>query len=92
MQFFYWIILLIAIGVAAFAIQNSDAPPVTIRFLFWKLETSLIYTILASIGLGILIIIFFWIPRAIRSSFEWEKAPKEPPKTSPPPWRRRRLG
>ena len=92
MQFFYWIILLIAIGVAAFAIQNSDAPPVTIRFLFWKLETSLIYTILASIGLGILIIIFFWIPRAIRSSFEWKKAPKEPPKTSPPPWERRRLG
>jgi uncharacterized integral membrane protein len=92
MQFFYWIILLIAIGVAAFAIQNSNAPPVTIKFLFWKLETSLIYTILASIGLGILITIFFWIPRAIQSSFEWKKAPKEPPRKSPPTWRRTRLG
>ena len=46
MQFFYWIVLLIAIGIAVFAIQNSNAPLVTIKFIFWKLETSLVYTIL----------------------------------------------
>lgn len=73
MQVFYWIILLLVIGIAIFAIQNSDAPAVVIKLLFWKYETSLIYTILGSIGLGILIILFAWIPRAIRSSFRREK-------------------
>ena len=77
MQVFYWIILLLVIGIALFAIQNSDAPSVAIKFLFWKYETSLIYTILGSIGLGILIILFVWIPRAIRSSFRREKVNQE---------------
>ena len=90
MQFFYWIVLLIAIGIGVFAIQNSNAPFVTIKFIFWKLETSLVYTILASIGLGIIITLLFWIPRAIRSSFEWEKAPKEVPRTSYNPFKKRR--
>jgi uncharacterized integral membrane protein len=90
MQFFYWIVLLIAIGIAVFAIQNSNAPLVTIKFIFWKWETSLIYTLLGSIGLGILITLLFWIPRAIRSSFEWQKAPKEVPQTSHNPFKKRR--
>jgi len=90
MQFFYWIVLLIAIGIGVFAIQNSNAPFVTIKFIFWKLETSLVYTILASIGLGIIITLLFWIPRAIRSSFEWGKAPKEVPRTSYNPFKKRR--
>jgi uncharacterized integral membrane protein len=55
MQVFYWIVLLIVIGIAVFAIQNSNAPLVTIKLLLWKFETSLVYTILGSIGLGILI-------------------------------------
>ena len=89
MQFFYWIVLLIAVGIAVFAIENSSASPVTIKFFyFWEFKTSLVYTILGSIGLGILITLLFWIPRAIRSSFEWRKAPKEPPKKSPPLWKR----
>jgi len=67
MQVFYWIVLLIVIGIAVFAIQNSNAPVVTIKFLLWKFETSLVYTILGSIGLGILITLLFWIPRAIRA-------------------------
>jgi len=67
MQVFYWIVLLIVIGIALFAIQNSDAPLVTIKLLLWKFETSLVYTILGSIGLGILITLLFWIPRAIRA-------------------------
>ncbi len=69
MQFFYWIVLLIAVGLAVFAVQNSSAPPVTIRFIFWSLETSLVYTILASIGLGIVLTLLIWIPSSIRSAF-----------------------
>jgi len=68
MQFIYWIILLVVIGMAIFAVQNSNAPQVMIKFLLWKFETSLVYTILGSIVLGILITLLFWIPRAIRSS------------------------
>jgi len=68
MQIFYWIVLLIVIGIAVFAIQNSNALLVMIKLLLWKFETSLVYTILGSIGLGILITLLFWIPRAIRAS------------------------
>ncbi len=74
MQFFYWLMLLIVIAVAIFAIQNSAAPLITIKFLLWKIETSLIDTILVSIGLGILLILLFWIPRAVRSSWRARKA------------------
>jgi len=90
MQFFYWIVLLIAIGIAVFAIQNSNAPLVMIKFVFWKFETSLVYTILGSIGLGVIITLLFWIPRAIRSSFEWQKVPKGVPTTSHNPFKKRR--
>ncbi len=68
MQVFYWIVLLIVIGIAVFAIQNSNAPLVTIQLLLWKFETSLIYTILGSILLGILITLLCWISRTIRAS------------------------
>lgn len=79
MQFFYWLMLLIVIAVAIFAIQNSAAPLITIKFLIWKIETSLIYTILVSIGLGILLILLFWIPRSIRDSFRRRKLNREVP-------------
>lgn len=79
MQFFYWLMLLIVIAVAIFAIQNSAAPLITIKFLLWKIETSLIYTILVSIGLGILLILLFWIPRSIRDSFRRRKLNREVP-------------
>jgi len=81
MQVFYWIVLLIAVGLAIFAIQNSNAPQVMIKFLLWQFKTSLIYTILGSIALGILITLFFWIPRAIRASFQKKKLPQEIPPT-----------
>jgi uncharacterized integral membrane protein len=78
MQFFYWLIFLIVIALAVFSIENSDAPKVTIKlFLIWKFETSLVYTILGSVGLGILLSFLFWIPRAIRSSFSMRKLDKE---------------
>ena len=77
MQIFYWIVLLIVISIAVFAVQNSNAPLVTIKLLLWKFETSLIYTILGSIGLGILITLLFWIPRAIRASLRKKNVPQE---------------
>jgi len=77
MQIFYWIVLLIVIGIAVFAIQNSNAPLVTIKLLLWKFETSLIYTILGSIVLGILTTLLFWIPRAIRASFRKKNVDQE---------------
>jgi uncharacterized integral membrane protein len=77
MQVFYWIVLLIVIGIAVFAIQNSNAPLVTIKLLLWKFETSLVYTILGSIGLGIFITLLFWIPRAIRASIRRKNVHQE---------------
>lgn len=81
MQIFMWVVLVIAIGIAIFAVQNSDASAVTIKFLLWKFETSLIYTILGSIILGILITLLFWIPRAIRASFRKRDVHQEKPST-----------
>ncbi len=77
MQFFYWIVLLIVIGIAIFAIQNSSAPLVMMRFLIWRFETSLIYTLLGSVGMGILIALFFCIPRLIRSSIRMRELKKQ---------------
>jgi len=68
MQIFLWLGFLMLLGVAIFVVQNSTAPPVVMRFLFWNYETSLIYTILVSIGSGMLIILLLWIPRAIKAS------------------------
>jgi uncharacterized integral membrane protein len=73
MQVFYWIVLLIVVGIAVFAIQNSNVPLLTIKFLLWKFETSLVYTILGSVVLGILIALLFWIPRAIRAYMRRKK-------------------
>ena len=69
MQVFVWVAFVVAVGVAFFAIQNSSAPPVTLKFLIWKFETSLVYTVLGSIVLGILLTLLIWVPRAIRASF-----------------------
>jgi uncharacterized integral membrane protein len=77
MQIFTWVVFFIAISIAIFAVQNSNAPAVTIKFLLWKFETSLIYTILGSIVLGILITLLFWIPRAIRASLRRGKVPQD---------------
>jgi uncharacterized integral membrane protein len=68
MQIFFIIAFVLAIGVAIFAIQNSDADMVVMRFLIWEYRTSLVYTLLGAIGLGILLTILCWIPRAIKAS------------------------
>jgi len=77
MQFFLWLALLVVIGVAIFTIQNSTAPSVVMKFLFWNFETSLIYTILVSVGSGMLTILFLWIPRSIKASFREKNLKKE---------------
>jgi len=77
MQLFYWFVLLMAIGIAIFAIQNSSAPLVVMKFLAWKLETSLIYTILGSIGIGILMILSLWVPRGIKASIRLRESKKQ---------------
>ena len=73
MKISFWVAFLMIILIAIFAVQNSGASPVSIKFLLWKFETSLVYTILGSAGLGILLTLLFWIPREIRSSFRKSK-------------------
>ncbi len=53
---------------AFFVLQNSAAPPTGLKFLVWSFESSLIYTILGSIGMGILMALIFWIPRSVKAS------------------------
>ena len=77
MQFFYWLVLLMVIAIAIFTLQNSGAPPITVRFLVWKFETSLIYTLLGSTGIGILIILSLWVPKAIGSSMRSRELKKK---------------
>jgi len=77
MQFFYWLVFAIVICIGVFAIQNSAAPLITIGFFFWKFETPLIYTIFGSIGVGILITLFFWIPRATKNSIRSKDLKKQ---------------
>jgi len=84
MQVFFWVAFFVIIIVAMFAVQNSGAPPVSIKFLLWKFETSLVYTILGSIGSGILLTLLFWIPREIRAPFRKSKSPPAVTPSSPP--------
>jgi membrane protein len=77
MQVFPGLSLGIILCAAIFAIQNSTAPPAAMKFLLWNFETSLIYTVLGSIGMGMLITLFLWIPRAIRASFRTRNLKKE---------------
>ena len=83
MKVFFWVAFLVVILVAIFAVQNSGASPVLIRFLFWKFEISLVYTIMGSVGLGILLTLLVWIPREIRTSFRKSTSPQEVSTASP---------
>jgi uncharacterized integral membrane protein len=77
MQIFPGLSLGMILCAVIFAIQNSTAPPVAMKFLLWNFETSLIYTVLGSVGIGMLIILFLWIPRGIRGSFRARNSKKE---------------
>ena len=77
MRAFFGIGFLLVIIVAIFAVQNSNAAPVMIKFLMWKFETSLVYTIFGAIVLGIFLTLSFWIGKAIRASMRKKELPKE---------------
>jgi uncharacterized integral membrane protein len=77
MRAFFGVGFLLVIVVAIFAVQNSNAAPVTIKFLLWKFETSLVYTIFGAIVLGILLTLSFWVGKAVRASIRRKELPKE---------------
>jgi len=79
MRAFFGVGFLLVIIVAIFAVQNSNAPPVMMKFLIWKFETSLVYTIFGAVVLGILLTLSFWIGKAIRASIRKKELPKETP-------------
>lgn len=77
MKVFLSLAFVAVIGGAVFALQNATASPVMMRFLLWRFETSLAYSILGSIVLGMLIILLFWIPRAVRGSLSMRSLRRE---------------
>jgi len=77
MSFFHWIAFLLLVGFAFFAVYNSDAPPVTLKFLFWSFETSLLNTILGAVCLGVLLTLLIWVPRGVRASFRTKRLRRE---------------
>jgi len=77
MRAFFGVGFLLVIIIAIFAVQNSNAPPVMIKFVIWKFETSLVYTILGAIVLGILLTLSFWVGKAIHGSIRKRELPKE---------------
>ena len=76
MKVIFGIVFLVILGIAIFAIQNSDAPLVMIKLLFWNFETSLIFIILGSIVLGIFFTLLLWISWAIRAPIKKKNQPK----------------
>ena len=56
--------MLLAIGVAIFAIQNAG--PVTLRFAVWRVETSLVVVILVAAAAGAAMASLFGLPGWIR--------------------------
>ena len=77
MSFFLWIAFFLLVGIAFFAVQNSDASPVVIKLLFWRFETSLVYTLLGAVCLGMVLTLLIWIPRGVRASFRTKRLRRE---------------
>jgi uncharacterized integral membrane protein len=68
MPILFYLALVLAAFIAIFAVQNSSADPVLIRFLFWEFKTSLVYALLGSVCTGIVLTLLFWLQRSIRKS------------------------
>ena len=77
MQVLLWLGLGVILCVGILAVQNSATPPIGLKFLLWNFETSPIYALLGSAGIGMLLMLFFWVPRAIRASSRAKKLKKE---------------
>lgn len=92
--------LLLATGVAIFAVQNAG--PVTVRFGFWSLEMSLVVVILVAAALGAMMASLVSLPawfrdrrllrhqtkelNALRTSRPGTTHSSTPPAASEPPW------
>jgi len=77
MKLFFGLAFLVLVGVVIFAVQNSTAPAIDIKFLVWHIQTSLIYTILGTLVSGMVIVFFLWIPSAFRTSSQKRGLRKE---------------
>jgi len=71
---FSWVIV-----VAIVSVQNSNAPPLMMKFLTWKFETSLVYTVFGAIVSGIFLTLSVWMRKAIHASIRKKELPREPP-------------
>ena len=64
MQFFLFIALLIAAVAILFAAQNND--PAIVSFLFWEIQSSLAFILVASLLAGALISLFVSLPTNLK--------------------------
>ena len=65
MHVYLFTALILAVLVATFAVQN--AVPVTVRFLAWNFESSLVVVILLAAGVGAFASALVSLPQAIRA-------------------------
>lgn len=79
MEAFFGEGLSLGIVVAIVGVQNSNAPPLMMKFLTWKFETSLVHTVFGAIVSGIFLTRSVWIRKAIRASIRKKESPREPP-------------
>ena len=59
MGLFFGLAFLVLVGIAMFAIQNSTAPSVDLKFVVWDFRTSLVYTILGTFVSGMVVVSFY---------------------------------
>ncbi len=77
MRLFFGLAFLVLVGIAMFAIQNSTAPSVDLKFVVWDFRTSLVYTILGTFASGMVVVFLLWIPSALRASLQKRSLRKE---------------
>jgi uncharacterized integral membrane protein len=77
MRLFLGLAFVVLVGVAIFAIQNSTAPSVDLKFVVWGIRTSLVYTILGSFASGMVTVFLLWIPSALKASSQKKSFRKE---------------
>jgi uncharacterized integral membrane protein len=68
MPILFYLAFVVAALIAIFAVQNSSADPVLIKFLFWEFKTSLVSALLGAVCTGIVLTLLFWLQRSIRKS------------------------
>jgi uncharacterized integral membrane protein len=77
MRLFVGLAFVVLVGIAVFAVQNSTAPPIDLRFVVWDIRTSLVYTILVTFASGMVAVFLLWIPSALRTSSQKRSLRKE---------------